>query len=166
MSDKKIKFKLNVFDIIIIVAVIAVAAILVVPKILPSQNGNATTAQTQDNITYAVEIYNLPLSTAQKIKVGDKLTDKVKKFEMGEVTDVQILPYKKPANDLENGRVLQSVVPDKYKAIITIKAEATENETSILVGGGYEVKVGSSVSVIGAGYFGNGFITEVERGAE
>lgn len=165
-ENKKIKFRLNLFDIIIIVLVIAVAAAVVITKtgIFKKDVSTSPSSSSSNELVYSAEIYDLPESTASQIKVGDKMTDKIKKVEMGEIIDVQFEPYRKLTNDFVNGNVLQTEVPNRKKAIIKIKATATETDTEILVGNSYEVKVGKQVSVIGPGYAGTGYITEIERG--
>lgn len=154
MSKKK--WRLNLFDIIIVIIIIAVAGGLYV------FTHKDTVVETKV-LRYQVELTECPLGLSEKISVGDKLTDNVKNYYMGKVAAVEANPCKKLGEDRENGQIRESIVPEVENIIITVEANVTESASDLRVDGNYVVKGGKEVSVKGKGYGGKGYIITVER---
>lgn len=83
---------------------------------------------------------------------------------MGEVVDVEYLPYKDFSYDNVNHRKVYTEVPGKISAYITMKSAYVDEGNVIKTAGGLEVAVGVQVSVIGPGYSGAGYIVAIDRG--
>ena len=49
---------------------------------------------------------------------------------------------------------------------ITVTTTCTESGDALMVGGGYDIRVGQTVGVRGPGYLGSGRVTEIVRGSE
>ena len=163
-SPKKIKWRLNLFDVILICIVIAAAAIFL---ILTSPRGGGISAGENITVRYKIELIEMNPTAAECIKVGDTLIDNIKKNTIGTVVSVEINPAEMISENLENGEHVLAVIPEKQTAIIEITAEATETDASITVsGGGFVLRSGLKVSVTGPGYAGSGHIIYVERDGE
>ena len=156
------KHKINIFDIVIVVAVIAIAGY----KYLHREK----IAETK-TIRYTFEMIDNYEGFSDLIHVGDDITDNVKNYYMGKVVDVKSEPYTKLVNDIETGTVKEAVVPNRERdlvtgretEIVTLEAPVTESGSDFKVNGYYTVKVGLEVAVKGNGYAGRGYILNIER---
>lgn len=155
MSGKK-KFKINFFDIVIVIVVIAIGAVVYAMT-------NKEVVQETKTIRYTIELVNQNEGFTENINVGDDIYDNIKNYYMGKVVSVEAVPYKKLISDSENGRVLESTIDGRETAILVLEANVTENGPDFKVGGSYVVKAGKEVAVKGKGYAGEGYILTVER---
>lgn len=153
---RKKKYRINIFDIVIVLLVICVGGGLYF------YTHREKVEETQ-KLRYTFELVDCPVGFSQKIKVGDAITDNVKNYHMGEVVEVSAVENKKLANDLVNHQVVESVVPDKETVLVTVEANVTQTESDFKVDGSYIVKAGKEVSIKGNGYAGVGYILTIER---
>ena len=163
--EKKKHSIINVFDIVVIAIAVALAALL----FLTRSSGTASDSGTEETaksgtVTYTIELSGMVNGSAEKISVGDKLVDKVKKYDIGTVTAVEVTNTVRQVQDLVNGGTVEAEMSTLETATVTLEAPCTETDTDILVAGGYDIKVGLSVSVKGPGYYGTGYIVGIERG--
>jgi len=161
-STKKTRWRLNLFDIIFI-AVIAIAAFLVISY--PVGSGGIISPGTQETVVYTVEFQGMVGDTAELIRPGDALVDKIEKRPMGTVVSVETMPSRISQKDYVSGDRIIAVVPYLTDAVITVTAEATVTDSQISIGG-FIVRAGARASVNGPLYHGNGFIIDIERGGE
>jgi len=156
VKNKKFFGLFNLFDIVIAVIVLALAFgayfFTHKEKIVETKK-----------LIYMVELNDLPSGFSENINKGDKITDNVKNYSMGTVTDFKTEPYKKLTEDYKNGKMTDSIVPDRESVILTIEADVTESESDFRVDGNFLVKAGLEANVKGPGYAGSGFIITVKR---
>ena len=102
-NNSKIRISFNLFDIIIILIVIALVAGFAVYQTRSSSSGGASGTKT---VQYQVEITGLTEGTGDMIREGDPIVDKVKKNGMGTVVSSEFYPMTKQVVDLETGNTL------------------------------------------------------------
>lgn len=166
MNEKKgiLKF-LNLFDIIVIVVIAVLAAVLIFVGKEAEANKNADAgAEKEGTVTYVIEFKKMGNGSEKLIKVGDQLVDKIKKYSIGTVVDVEVKDAVGMKENIIDGTVSETEYPEGKDVYVTVEAPCTENEYSIVVGGGYIVRVGKSASVRGPGYSSPGYIVDVVRG--
>ena len=146
----------NLFDVVVILVIIALGAVLV----LFSGRGNKGESST---VRYTVEFTNMQNTTASLIQEGDSLVDRVKKFDLGKVVSVEVGATVRQLQDFEEGGTREAVASTLQTATVVIEASATETEQDILVSGGYIIKIGTQVSAKGPGYFCSGVVLAIER---
>jgi hypothetical protein len=154
------KWKINLFDVVIIVLVLIAAILFLYFTTFRGQS----VSNTESTVTYTMELRDISKPVADAIQIGDTLTDSVKNNDLGTIQSVEIVPYTTLGQITDTGEYVLSVVPDRYTAILEMEAAAVESDTSIAVGAGYIIRCGTSVSVIGPGYIGTGTILTIERG--
>lgn len=154
MSKKK--FKINIFDIVIV-------AIVVVVAVVAYKFTHKEVAIETKTIQYTFELTDNPEGFTELISVGDEITDNIKNYYMGKVVSVEKTPYTKLVEDFETGTYKEAVVEGRETAIITLEAPVTENNGNLNVNGYYTVKAGLEVAAKGHGYAGRGFILSVDR---
>ena len=171
MGEKKeIKWKLNLFDISLLIVALVAAVGLVAWKFVGS---NQTTVDPDSGITvskgnqvvrYVVELEQLHSQTAQRIAEGDQLYERTKKELMGTVETVEVVPCRILSKNQEDGTFLYAEVPERYNVTLAITAQGAEQEKGVVLSSGLEVRAGTSVRVFGPGYYGTGYVLSIERG--
>ena len=154
---EKKKFKINVFDVVIIIIVLIAA-------IFAYKFTHKEVAVETKTIRYTFELIDNPEGFTDLIEVGDEITDNIKNYYMGKVVEVKKEPFYKLVQDRENGAIKDSIVKGRETAIITVEAPVTESTGDYKVNGYFIVKAGLEIAVKGNGYAGRGFILNVERG--
>lgn len=155
MAEKK-KFKINFFDVIIILIVICVGAGLYI------FTHRDTTVDTK-KLTYMIELNKTTPGLEDYIRVGDDLTENTKNYNMGKVVDFETVPYTKLTPDYENNIFRDSVDPTCDTVRITVEANVTESASAYAVDGQFVVRAGTEIFVKGEGYAGEGYIVKVMR---
>lgn len=159
MSKEKMKWRPNLFDIIVILIGIAAVAILFVVN----RPAETAASPSTSKVSYTINLLNLPEGTYEHIQVGDTIIDNVKKLNMGTVTAIEAIPYTVSATDKENGVVYQAPVDGWETILLTLEADAVVTDSSITATSGYVIQVGSSVKALGPTYAGTGYILNIQR---
>ena len=158
----KFKFKINFFDVLIIV--LALVAGFVVLRLSNADGGGATMLSTGTpvKVRYTVELSNLPEGIAELIKPGDSLSEAVEKRFIGNVVSVEIGPYMTTSKNSYTGDFILTSSPGRYTATVTVELDAVDTGSSIDASG-FLLRANSTPSVLGPGYAGPGLITAIER---
>lgn len=152
---------LNLFDIILIS--LAVALVLGV-GFFKFGLGDAGPTSQAINVEYMIEIESFLEDKKEVIQPGDRLTEKIKKQDMGQVKSVRFGPSVNPVIDYDEQKTLYSPNPGFLSAEITLEGRGQESETAITLDSGFEVRVGTKVQVQGPNYSGEGYLVGIERG--
>ena len=76
---------------------------------------------------------------------------------------VEYVPYKQSVENLQDQTIVESEVPGKITANVTLKADCTDDGTKIATTSGFTLAVGTSMSVLGPGYSGSGYLISMDR---
>ena len=160
MSNEKkgFKWRPNLFDIVIVLIILAVGAVLYL-MLRPTASSVVQTTP----MRYTVEMLNLPEGTHELMHVGDQVIDSSKNYAMGTVVDIQVMPYTVDADDRENNVTRQAPVPGYETVWLTLEANMVVTDSSITTEGGYLVRVGLSTKTKGDNYAATGYIVAIER---
>lgn len=150
----------NLFDVIVLL----VAVVLGITLLLFTNGNNQSTA----TVRYTVEFTNMQNGTASLIQEGDELEDRIRKYDLGKVLSVEVSPTIIYVADTVNGGYYEVASTTFETAMVVLEAPVTETEQDILVSGGYNIKIGTSVSAKGPGYscYGTVLAIELMEGAE
>ncbi len=149
----------NLFDIVVLLVIVVLAAVLIMIR---SGGAEQVFAEPQP-IHYTLELTSLINGSGSDIKVGDQLMDRIAKYDIGVVEEVEVTPMRNLVSDLENGTLVLREVPDHENVYVTLSADAIITDTEITVSTGYIIRVGSSVSVSGPGYQAAGTIVAIRE---
>ncbi len=161
MENKK-KFRLNIFDIIIILAVLAAAA-AVVYIFRPSGGAGISIGGSSGKVRYTIEMTGMPAGSSQLVSPGDVITDSTKNYGMGSVVSVEVGPYTTYVPDVSSGVSRKAEIEGYENVYVTIEADATITDSTITTTGGYVVRVGAASTAEGPGYAGTGYVIDIER---
>ena len=89
--------------------------------------------------------------------------DNVRNYELGQVVSFEVLPAVSRQLDHEGRKYVQATYEGYEDILVTVEAPCTENGEAIVVGGGYEIRVGTVTYIRGEGYMASGPIVAIER---
>ena len=161
MEENKYKFRLrlNLFDGIILVVALAVAAVLLWMAVKPQavSNESSTAAAT---VRYTIRFQRW---TGSIIQPGDKLVDNIKNNELGQVVSTQAVPAQTQLLDQESHSYVLAAVPGYEDILVTVEAPCTVSEEAVILGSNFQLLVGSTAYIRGEGYMASGPIISIER---
>jgi len=164
MDKRKMKIKLNLFDIIIL-ALIVLGGLAYFAVTNMSRSGGVAlpTATSTRTVRYTIELASMLEDAAALINEGDVIVDRIEKRTLGKVIAVEIVPAVIPVKDIFTGEQLLEAQPNRLTANLTLEATAAETASALTVDGGFIVRAGAQVTVAGPGYAGMGYVLSVER---
>jgi len=134
VQNKKKPYKFNITDVFLILIIVIAAAVLI--YIVAGTNlffgGEEVTVQ------YKIEIpllRNEFVPEINKIGRGDKITDSVRGYDIGEIHHVSVDRAMEYTEDSERGIVKLVPYPDYSKVVITVRAKARIDEPNYYVNG-------------------------------
>lgn len=162
MENKpKFRLRLNLFDGIVLAAILAVGAFLVWNALKPQTPAEVTPERTS-TVRYTIRFQHWPEGTSGLIQPGDQLMDSIKNFEIGEVLSATAAPNEQQVVDHFNHRNILVDMEGFEDVLVEVKAPCTASDESITVGGGYVLRIGAMAYVRGEGYMGVGPIVTME----
>ena len=154
---RKRKMKFNIMDVLILLAVAAVAAVLLYVFVLSENTpvdslGGAPTTK----ITYVVELTGIDDALSDNISVGETLIDAAKKMNIGTIVAVETQPYVYLGKNLTDGTMELTTVDNKSTIYVTVEADATLTGISYSISG-YDIYVGEKVYLSLPDFTGTGY---------
>lgn len=142
--DKKGRLfgKINIIDLLVISA-IAVTAVGISFRFIStaSENVKKTT-----ELTYVVEIEGIRDYTLRALDKKGIVTNTKDDSVMGEIVSVEY-QQSETQSVTTSGETVFAKIPERYTALITVKAEGRESDSSYFVGNNIELSVGSTISM-------------------
>ena len=152
--------KLNLFDVIVILVLIA--AIIVF--IFVSRNNATNQPEMGDEAVYLLEISSIKPEIADQMQVGDKLYSTSTKDFLGDIISVEILESTRLLMNYDAGNYELTTDPDRVNVMLRVEAPITETETDLFIENKTNLKANISFDVWGPGYAAQGSILSIERG--
>ena len=160
--NKKFRFKLNLFDGIVLVIGLVAVAVLAYFMLKPAAPPEATPGV--QTVRYTICVEGAIEGTGAQIKPGHVLSDSIKNYNIGTVESVETRVSRiKTFNDSEQRFVYaeQKGMEDIY---ITVTAPATIGENAVILDGAYSLRTNAIVYIRGEGFVGYGPVVSIERG--
>jgi hypothetical protein len=162
-APKKMKLRLNLFDIIFIACALAAAALILLYSSRSDGGTSIIISGSSETVVYTLEFQGMLPGTAELISPGDSLVDRVERRAIGTVVSVELMPSTTSQKSFVTGNRYIVDVPGRTDAVVVVTANAHVTEGQISVNG-FAVRVGTRVSINGPLYNGVGFIIGIERG--
>ena len=161
-NTQKFRLKLNLFDGIVLVLAVAVAAFLLWRAMKPAVQVPMDPSVTS-TVRYTVRFQRWTPGTSALIQAGARIADNIKNYEIGQVVSAEAEPARIQVLDTQNRRYVWAEMDGFEDVLVTIEAPCTVSDAAITVGGGYELRVGSTGYFRGEGYMGSGPIVAIEE---
>lgn len=160
MEENKKKWKISIFDIIIVAAVlIAAFAVFMLLKPKDVKVAAPTTVPTE----FTVELVQVPKGAADLIEPGDAVRDSTRNYDIGTVVSHEVLPYTVQVADEENLTVKNAVMDRYDNILLTIRSNMLTGGNALTTESGYQVTVGTKVYLAGPCYAGTGYVIAIDR---
>ena len=153
------KRKFNAVDAVIIVVILAVigAALLLM-------KGTSEPQSKKTKIEYIVEFRQIREEFGDNFHVGAVISDSVAKYQLGEVTAVNVENATYNGNNQHTGELVVVDYPERINVQLTVRSDATIGEHDMFyIGGGYRLSVGSAVYVRMPDFVGTGYCIEIKE---
>lgn len=160
MEENKKKWKISIFDIIIVAAVlIAAFAVFMLLKPKDVKVAAPSTVPTE----FTVELVQVPKGAADLIEPGDAVRDSTRNYDIGTVVSHEVLPYTVQVADEENLTVKNAVMDRYDNILLTIRSNMLTGGNALTTESGYQVTVGTKVYLAGPCYAGTGYVIAIDR---
>ena len=161
-EGRRIKWRLNLFDVIFIACALVIAGAIIYMSNRASGSSGIMAAGEKETIVYTLELQGMQGDSAYLIKPGDALVDRVEKRALGTVVSVTVRPSTAFQTNRLTGDMILAEVPRKNDASVVMTATATVTDTQISIDG-FVIRIGAWASIIGPLYNSSGYVAEVER---
>ena len=160
MIDRKFRIfgKVSILDILLVV--LAVVALYVAAQFSAPQTVGAKPGDVR--IRYTAELYKKTPDFFENIKVGEKVYDIEKNYEIGTVVDVYQAPYMEEAPDFKNGVIKRAAIDGLIYIYVVIEADAQITDSATMVGQ-YEVMVGKECFIRTKDFSSSAYFIKLER---
>lgn len=164
-NTPKFRLRLNLFDGIVLVLVLAVGAFLLWNALKPAVPAadTDTPAASTSTVQYTVRFQRWREGTASTVQAGDRLVDTIKNYELGQVLSTQIVPSQALVLDQESRQYVLADIPDCEDILVTVESPCTVSDDIILLDGGYTLRVGATAYIRSGGYMAYGPVISIER---
>lgn len=162
MSEKKVKPRFNIIDVLIIVLLAAV--IWVFAMYADIGGADKATAGEPSTVQYTVEVKEIREENVDAYAAGDEIIGEKGNpigtiLSVGEYTNDTTL-----AENKRTGEYVFSEIPNKYTVKLVIESPCTKNESGITVDEMYSIKVGKKINIKTDKYVTSSTILEVKEG--
>ena len=161
-NTPKFRLRLNLFDGIVLVLALAVGAFLLWGALKPAAAPVEGETASVSTVRYTVRFQKWIEGTSALIEPGDKLVDNIKNYELGTVVSAEAVPARSLQLDHQSHQYVLADVPGYEDVLVTVEAPCESGE-SIILGGGYALRVGSVAYIRGEGYMASGPIISIDR---
>lgn len=161
MKQTKFRLRLNLFDGIVLAAILAVGAFLVWNALKP-QTPAEVAPQSTSTVRYTIRFQHWAEGTSGLIQPGDTLMDSIKNSEIGKVLSAETAPNEQQVVDHFNHRNILVDMEGFEDVLVEVEAPCTASDESVTVGSGYALRIGAMAYVRGEGYMGVGPIVAME----
>jgi len=145
---------------IAIVAVLIVFAFLArrfsAPQSAAARPGDVT-------IRYTVEVQHRNPGFKDNVKIGAKVADSLRGYEIGTITKIYAQPYLEDAPDFGSNTIKRASVDGLETAYIEIEAKAQVTDYTTLIGS-FEVLVGKEIFIKTRDFAAGGYVVQLNRG--
>lgn len=141
----KIKIgKLNIFDIVVLIIIIFCVLFAII-KFLPQRNNENVVGKTNE-FSYVIRVEGISNTSAEMIKVGDELFDKVSNTKIGKIANVKVEPAKVLFEDTD-GQITRVEMPTKIDLEITVETNGKVENGEYIANGLIRILVGQTKEV-------------------
>lgn len=160
MLDKngKIGGKVSIIDLVVLLLVIVVAA-----GIAFRYGSSATTAvQSSEKFECVLKVTNVRQFTVDALNKKGVITDKNSEKVLGEIKNIEVEEAQFQSTTAD-GKIVESVLPDRYTCYVTIEASGKESEDGYIMDDSNELSVGRNMDIYSKYVKTSGEIKSVEK---
>ena len=163
-NNTKFRLRLNLFDAVILIAVLLVGAALI--WLRTQSSGEEAASPAAQSVQYTIRFQLIKEGNGALVQPGDQLIDTVKNYHLGTVVSTEIVPSTVQVLNQETRRYEDAVLEGYEDVLVTVASTCTDNGQSLILDSGYDFRVGQVTYVRGPGYMGSGPVVDIQRPGE
>ena len=160
--NKKFRFKLNLFDGIVLV--IGLVAVAVLASFMLKSDDVPEATPNLETIRYTVRVEGAIAGTGAQIKPGHVLADSIKNYNIGTVESVETTVSRIKTFNEDEQRFVYAEQQGMEDIYITVTTPATIGENAVILDGAYSLRTNAMMYIRGEGFVGYGPVVSIERG--
>lgn len=141
-KNGKIGGKVSIIDIFVILIVLVV----IIGIFARFGNGMTAAVQSNEKFEFTVKVTGVREYTIDALNKKGKITDKNSEMDLGEITEVEIIPTEFQSTTA-NGEIVMTELPDRYTCLVTIVAYGKESDDSYIMDDSSELSVGRTIDI-------------------
>jgi len=162
--NQKFRFRLNLFDGIVLVVALAATAFLGYQTLKPAAPVEENAAPAPSSVVYTIRFQKMIEGTETLVEPGDKLTDNIKNYALGTVVSTEAQPARTRVVDEFGKQVCMAEIPGHVDLYVTVRSDsAALGDNAVVLDGGYSLRVNSTAYIRGEGYMASGPVISIER---
>ncbi|MBQ9267878.1 MAG: DUF4330 family protein [Clostridia bacterium] len=158
VEETKKKRRINLLDIVIILLVLVVGVFGI--RYLRKSD---VVAPDTVKVVYQIRTNEIEPVVYDRISEDTDIYDSVKNYYIGKIKVKELLPAEREVFNEETDEYVLDEVEGKINVLLTIEADGVVSGKDIVLGGGYDMKVGNAAYVKGKGYAAIGYVVAIER---
>ena len=159
--EKKFRFRLNLFDGIVLVLALCVGIFLAYNVLKPAPAEEEIGTPAVSTVRYTVRFQKMLGGAGSLVEPGDVLIDNIKNYKLGTVVSAEVVPAIHQDVDQINKKVVRSVIEGYEDVIVTVEAPCTMGDF-LMLDGGYALRVNGIMYIKGEGYMASGPVENIE----
>ena len=161
-NKKPFRLRLNLFDGIVLVIILAVCLFFLWSRFRPEPEQGSSDNWT--TVRYSVHISQVLEGTSELIQPGDPLEYTLEPAQLGTVVSVESSPCVVSGLDEENLTAIESVLPGYESIDLVVEAQCEEEDYCLRADGVVVLRTNGTLYIRGPEFAAVGIITEIERG--
>ncbi|MBR3560505.1 MAG: DUF4330 domain-containing protein [Oscillospiraceae bacterium] len=157
--ENKLRVKFNLFDVVIIVLVLAVLAAALMLR--NRSTGAAAPGRETQPMRYTVELLERSNNVASCIHVGDNAYRSTDGTYLGTIVDVRSIPHVRMMYSTSEGMYREFDCEESSDVYVTVENNGYCTGKDIVIGS-LPIKVGMELAVKGKGFAGLGYVTNLD----
>ena len=162
IENKKLFGKINLIDIILIVAVLIIG--LVVYKVVFKPETKAGIGAKYYTTTCMVRFEVMPEDSSKYLNIDAYVYDNETNTYIGKLKKVESGDYLVIRANHETDTFVESKVPGKENLYLTLEVNVSDQGADLVTANNYFIKVGKAISIRSSNFAGGGYITSIDRG--
>lgn len=157
-------WKLNILDIMIILAVTIFVGVFALTHIQAGEEGSVVVgnSNTVTKFTYTISIANVAKTSEEMLEIGDEVYDKVSNTYIGKIVEIEA-SQAVGLIELENGEVIDAVMPGRADLKLKIETEGNIKNGEYLANGLIRIMVGNFREIKTKYLMCSGTISSIDR---
>lgn len=141
-KNGKIGGKFSIID----AGVILIVLVVILGIFVRFGSGMTTAVKSDKEFEYKVEVTGVRKQTIDALNKKGKITDKNSVMDLGEITDVEIVPTQFQSTTA-SGEIIVTDLPERYTCHVTIRARGKESADSYVMHDSTELSVGREIDI-------------------
>jgi hypothetical protein len=141
-KNGKIGGKVSIIDI----GVILIVLVVIIGIFARFGSSMTSAVQSNEKFEFTVKVTGVRQFTIDALNKKGKITDKNSEMDLGEITDVEIVPTEFQSTTA-SGDIVFTDLPERYTCYVTIVATGKESDDSYIMDDTSELSVGRTIDI-------------------